>query len=93
MGLTDTQAKARAFIEAYDRRHGTAPTVDEVREHMGLASKSGAHRIVSELVQRGHIRRIPNRTRALEIVHERPPLAQFSTEALIAELNRRGIEA
>jgi repressor LexA len=47
---------------------GVGPTYDELREYMGIASKSGVFRCVNALVERGHLRRFPGRARSLEVV-------------------------
>lgn len=47
---------------------GEAPTFDEIRKHLGLQSKSGVHRVMVALEERGHIRRLPHRPRAIELV-------------------------
>lgn len=81
-GLTARQAKTLAFIEAYTvERDGMAPTYDEIASHLGLASRSGAYRMVEQLVQRGHLRRFRHRTRTLEVVW---PAAPSKTKTEIA---------
>ncbi|HVL77747.1 MAG TPA: transcriptional repressor LexA, partial [Sphingomicrobium sp.] len=71
------------FIRERLDRGGVSPSFDEMREALDLKSKSGVHRLVSALEERGFIRRLPNRARALEVVRvpegasqaEAPPLA------------------
>lgn len=92
-GLTPHQAKAKTFIQAYSEANGYSPSYQEITDHLGLASRSGAHRVLTELVDRGHLRRKHRSARSLEVITPRDPLQSYSTEALIAELNRRGIEA
>ncbi|MGB2410669.1 MAG: transcriptional repressor LexA, partial [Candidatus Puniceispirillaceae bacterium] len=48
--------------------HDVPPSFDEMRDALGLASKSGIHRLVSGLEERGYIRRLANRARAIEIL-------------------------
>ena len=48
--------------------HDVPPSFDEMRDALGLASKSGIHRLVSGLEERGYIRRLANRARAIEII-------------------------
>ena len=95
IALTKQQAKLLAFIKAYQRREKASPSFDEMRVAMGLASKSGIHRIVSSLEERGYIRRLYNRARAIEVLPEphlpETPLATYSTDALAAEIRRRGL--
>ncbi|HVM23563.1 MAG TPA: transcriptional repressor LexA, partial [Sphingomicrobium sp.] len=56
------------FIRERLDRGGVSPSFDEMREALDLKSKSGVHRLVSALEERGFIRRLPNRARALEVV-------------------------
>lgn len=68
IGLTAQQRALLTFIERYQRDHdGVAPSFDEMKEAIGLASKSGIHRLLTALEERGFIRRIKNRARALEV--------------------------
>jgi repressor LexA len=92
-GLTPLQAKTKAFVRSYIQANSYSPSYQDVADHLGLATRSGAHRVLTELIDRGHLRRKHNRARSLEVIDPRSPLEQYSTEALIAELNRRGIEA
>lgn len=68
LGLTFKQQKLFDFIKEYDRRHHVAPTYLEMADHMGVVSKSNINRLVVALEDRGVIRRLPNRARAIEIV-------------------------
>ncbi len=70
--LTQRQLQLLRFIHAYMQQHGVPPSFEEMREALGLRSKSGVHRLISGLEERGYIRRLPYRARALEVV--RPPL-------------------
>lgn len=70
--LTQRQLQLLRFIHAYMQEHGVPPSFEEMRAALGLRSKSGIHRLISALEERGHIRRLPYRARALEVV--RPPL-------------------
>lgn len=88
IGLTHKQRDCLAFIRAYMDEHESSPSFEEIREGLGLTSKSGVHRLIDALVERGHIRRIPSRARAIEIV-EHNPLAGVSTADLLNEIERR----
>lgn len=67
--LTAQQAKVKAFLIDYmDRNHGLAPSFDEITEGVGLSSKSGVHRIMQALIERGHVQTIPGRARAIRIL-------------------------
>ncbi|WP_439647308.1 LexA family protein [Antarcticirhabdus aurantiaca] len=72
VGLTEKQGTAYRFICDYADERGHTPSYDEIGAALGLASKSGVHRIVTALEERGRIRRRPNRARAIEIVETRP---------------------
>lgn len=91
IGLTEQQARLLKYIEDYAKDNGgMCPTYQEIMEWLGLRSKSGVHRIITALEERGRIRRKANRARALDIVHEDPKgLRAFPTVALVAELARR----
>jgi len=66
--LTSKQHELLMFIRERLDRGGVSPSFDEMREALDLKSKSGVHRLVSALEERGFIRRLPNRARALEVV-------------------------
>jgi len=87
MSLTQEQARLFEFIRCrIVQGNGVAPSYEEMRAHLGLTSKGGVHRLLSALEERGRIRRLANRARAIEIVQ---PLASFTTEQLRAEIARR----
>lgn len=69
--LTKKQLDLLKFIHDYVRKHDVPPSFDEMRHAMGLKSKSGIHRLVSGLEERGYIRRLAYRARAVEIL--KPP--------------------
>lgn len=71
ISLTPTQSKLLVYIEKTLTTTGVAPSYDEMREHMGLASKSNIHRIIGELVQRGRLRVMRKHRRAMEIVEQK----------------------
>ena len=62
-----------AFLTSHMETHDVPPSFDEMRDALGLASKSGIHRLVSGLEERGYIRRLANRARLL-IFYARPML-------------------
>jgi repressor LexA len=66
--LTAKQRELLMFIDARLKESGISPSFDEMREALDLKSKSGVHRLISALEERGFIRRLPNRARALEVV-------------------------
>ena len=70
--LTMKQDLLLRFIHDWMKTHQRCPSFDEMMEGIGLKSKSNIHRLVSALEERGYVRRLPNRARALEII--KPPL-------------------
>ena len=66
--LTAKQRELLLFIDTRLKDGGVSPSFDEMREALDLKSKSGVHRLISALEERGFIRRLPNRARALEVV-------------------------
>ncbi|MFL6753135.1 MAG: transcriptional repressor LexA [Sphingomicrobium sp.] len=66
--LTAKQRELLLFIDGRLNETGISPSFDEMREALELKSKSGVHRLISALEERGFIRRLPNRARALEVV-------------------------
>lgn len=67
--LTRAQNQLLKFIGDFmTTNSGVAPTFDEMKTHMNLASKSGIHRMLRALEERGFVRRLPHRARALEVV-------------------------
>jgi repressor LexA len=66
--LTAKQRELLIFIDGRLKQSGISPSFDEMREALELKSKSGVHRLISALEERGFIRRLPNRARALEVV-------------------------
>src|SRR3954453_3698764 len=66
--LTAKQRELLLFIDNRLNDSGISPSFDEMREALDLKSKSGVHRLISALEERGFIRRLPNRARALEVL-------------------------
>ena len=66
--LTAKQRELLVFIDGRLKQDGVSPSFDEMREALDLKSKSGVHRLISALEERGFIRRLPNRARALEVL-------------------------
>jgi repressor LexA len=87
MSLTRKQRDLLDFLRLKSSA-GEMPSYKEMCAHCGLFSKSGVHRLLVALEERGHIRRIPNRARAIELL-DRNQLAGFSAAQLQDELNRR----
>ena len=66
--LTRKQHELLMFIHERLKEAGIPPSFDEMKEALDLASKSGIHRLITALEERGFIRRLPNRARALEVL-------------------------
>ena len=65
--LTTKQRELLKFIEERVKANGVSPSFDEMRDAVQLKSKSGIHRLIVGLEERGFIRRLPHRARALEV--------------------------
>jgi repressor LexA len=93
-GLTKMQSRALDFIASGD----LSPSLQEIADHLGLVSRSGAARLVDGLEERGFVRRIPHRPRSLVVVKDPSAarqsasarLAAFDERDLITEIRRRG---
>src|SRR5260221_14229283 len=66
--LTRKQHQLLLFINQRLNATGVCPSFEEMKEALGLKSKSGIHRLISGLEERGFIRRLPHRARALEVM-------------------------
>jgi repressor LexA len=78
--LTKKQHELLIFINKHLDQHGISPSFDEMKEALGLKSKSGIHRLITALEERGFIRRMAHRARALEVLK--------LPESAVAEGNR-----
>lgn len=85
--LTRKQSELLEYLTTHLSINDVPPSFDEMRDALGLASKSGIHRLVSGLEERGYIRRLPNRARAIEILRPaREPSAIASAVAAAADI-------
>lgn len=66
--LTKRQHELLLLIDRRLREDGVSPSFEEMKDAVGLKSKSGIHRLITALEERGFIRRLPNRARALEVL-------------------------
>ncbi len=80
--LTRKQHELLIFIHRHLTEHGVSPSFDEMKDALDLKSKSGIHRLITGLQERGFIRRLPHRARAVEILRlpedvrrTQPPIA------------------
>lgn len=75
--LTRKQYELLLFVHRHLGENGVSPSFDEMKDALGLRSKSGIHRLITGLEERGFIRRLAHRARALEVVRlpENQPIA------------------
>ena len=66
--LTRKQYELLQFISERLKESGVPPSFDEMKDALDLRSKSGIHRLITALEERGFIRRLPNRARAIEVI-------------------------
>ena len=66
--LTHQQEKLLQFINNFQLKSNVTPSFDEMKDGLGLKSKSGIHRILSALEERGYIKKLNNRARAIEVL-------------------------
>jgi repressor LexA len=66
--LTRKQYELLVYIDRRLKQSGVSPSFDEMKDALGLRSKSGIHRLITGLEERGFIRRLPHRARALEVL-------------------------
>jgi repressor LexA len=79
--LTRKQQELLLYINRSLGKDGVSPSFDEMKDAVGLKSKSGIHRLITALEERGFIRRLPHRARALEVV-KLPPGASDTIATL-----------
>jgi repressor LexA len=98
--LTAKQHELLLFIDDRLKDGGISPSFDEMRAALELKSKSGVHRLISALAERGFIRRLPNRARALEVIKRpetrsatvtpiRPTIPQPANDSIAIPLHGR----
>ncbi|HYM01527.1 MAG TPA: transcriptional repressor LexA [Stellaceae bacterium] len=86
--LTRKQYELLLFINRRLSEGGVSPSFEEMKEALGLKSKSGIHRLISGLEERGFIRRLPHRARALEVVRLPEDTAVAQARGRSAERSR-----
>ncbi len=96
--LTRKQHELLLFIHERLKESGIPPSFDEMKEALNLASKSGIHRLITALEERGFIRRLPNRARALEVVRLPDSIApglnsqkKFSPSVIEGDLGKKNV--
>ncbi|GAA4250513.1 transcriptional repressor LexA [Azospirillum formosense] len=100
--LTRKQHELLLFINERLGQGGVSPSFDEMKDALNLKSKSGIHRLITGLEERGFIRRLPHRARALEVLRlpegletarTRPPRAKFQPNVIKGDFSFVGREA
>ena len=100
--LTRKQHELLLFIQERLGQGGVSPSFDEMKDALNLKSKSGIHRLITGLEERGFIRRLPHRARALEVLRlpeglessrSRPPRAKFQPNVIKGDFTFAGREA
>jgi repressor LexA len=76
--LTRKQFELLRFIHERLKEAGIPPSFDEMKDALDLRSKSGIHRLITALEERGFIRRLPNRARAIEVIKLPEPVGASS---------------
>jgi len=87
--LTRKQHELLMFIHERIKETGVSPSFDEMKEALDLASKSGIHRLITALEERGFLRRLPHRARALQVL--KLPDAAAMLAANVTPLLARGL--
>jgi repressor LexA len=97
--LTRKQYELLRFINERLKEAGVPPSFDEMKDALDLRSKSGIHRLITALEERGFIRRLPNRARAIEVI-KLPELAGagngrrgFTPSVIEGTLGKRTVSA
>jgi len=88
--LTKKQRELLQFIQERLADTGISPSFDEMKEALGLKSKSGVHRLITGLEERGFIRRLPHRARALDIMRLADDQRKPAPAAKPVKEDRRG---
>jgi len=92
--LTKKQIELLRFIHERLTENGVPPSFDEMKDALDLKSKSGIHRLILALEERGFIRRLPNRARALEVIRlpdahvPRPGRQRFAPSVIEGDLGK-----
>lgn len=79
--LTRKQHELLGYIHRHLAEHGVSPSFDEMKDALSLKSKSGIHRLIKALEERGFIRRLPHRARAVEIARLPEDMEQGESRA------------
>ena len=83
--LTEKQYNLLVYINKVNKETGQCPSFDEMKEAIGLRSKSGIHALINSLSERGFIRKLAHKARAIEVIR----LPKFKPQNVIDEENKR----
>jgi len=83
--LTEKQYNLLMFINKVNRETGKCPSFEEMKDAIGLKSKSGIHALITSLEERNFIKRLPHKARAMEVVR----LPRFKPQSVIDEEKKR----
>ena len=83
--LTEKQYNLLMYINKINKEKGQCPSFDEMKDAIGLRSKSGIHALISSLEERGFIKKLPHKARSLEVVK----LPKFKPQSVIEEEKKR----
>lgn len=89
--LTKKQHQLLLFIHHRIEETGVSPSFEEMKDALDLRSKSGIHRLITALEERGFIRRLPNRARALEVTRLPDEAARTGTKPPPLAAGRRSL--
>lgn len=78
--LTKKQYEILSYLKQKIAENGVCPSYDEMRSALKLRSKSGIHRLITALEERGFIRKLPKKARALEIIRDPEEMAKKNTD-------------
>jgi repressor LexA len=81
--LTQTQKKLLVLLDDYGTNDGVSPSYEEMKTLMGLKSKSGIHRLILALEERGFIRRLQNRARSIEVLRRPSDMGVQNVRAVV----------
>ncbi len=94
--LTQKQHQLLNFLHSCLEERGVSPSFDEMKDALGLRSKSGIHRLILALEERRFIRRLPNRARAIEVLrlpedlNQEPKPRGFSPKVIQGDFRENG---
>ncbi len=83
--LTEKQYNLLVYINKINKEKGQCPSFDEMKDAVGLRSKSGIHALITSLEERGFIRKLPHKARSLEVIR----LPKFKPQNVIDEEHKR----